>query len=194
MIDRDDIVGDAAESVASMTDDLDLVVAFDGQGNAGDGIKGDRMTETKGQNEVGTLKTDAVTGTNELEFLGEAGSDAKNGVVGEGTTQAVIGTGKFVFTVTSKFQVSPFNFGGDLFGKGDDKVTLWAGEIEFAVFDLNAHNLVILLQILFYGDLVSRIILRYMRRQFQDTMLALPAQKTDNFHFIRRQFFDCRSQ
>src|SRR3989344_8558753 len=136
-----DVDGDLTDQLFVDALDLDFVVAFDGKGDAGNGLEGNRVTEAERENEVATLSYDTITGTNQLEFLGEAVTNSDNGIVGEGTAETVIGAGKFVFAMTIKFQMGSGNFCGNFFRQGNDEVPLGARYIELSVFDLDFDGL-----------------------------------------------------
>src|SRR4029453_3935539 len=69
--------------------DRDLVVALDGQRDAGRGLDGHGVREAERELDRGTLLGDAVTGADDLEALGVALRDADDLVRDEGAGEAV---------------------------------------------------------------------------------------------------------
>lgn len=136
-----DVGGNLADQLFVDAYDLDFVVALDGKRDAGDGLEGNRVTEAERENKVPPRSDDAVTGADQLEFLGEAVAHPDDGIVGEGAAETVIGAGKFIFAMTIKFQLCPFNFGRNFFGQGNNKVSLGAGNGELSVLDFDFDGL-----------------------------------------------------
>lgn len=136
-----DVGGNLTDELFVDAGNFDFVVALDVKRDAGDGLEGNRVTEAERENEISSRGNDAITGTDELELFGETVANPDDGIVGEGTAEAVIGAGKFVFAVTIKFQMGSLDLGRNFFRQSNDKIPLGSGDVEFSVFDFDFDGL-----------------------------------------------------